>query len=199
MDNLIEQKHANLVEDVKKAILDPVYGVSLNFSLEKAREWYDKKVSSWHFSAYEEECERFEWGNDKEMQEKMAEATNLFISVKNMSRVKNATINVYTTCAYVERERLKTFEEYLDEWLSDALKNSYENPAHNWALILERELWVKVTDDEAYLFSIGALDEDSIRICRQIHPTSIPYDEDKALKEVKHILFDKEENNGRTN
>ena len=46
MDNLIEQKHANLVEDVKKAILDPVYGVSLNFSLEKAREWYDKKVSS---------------------------------------------------------------------------------------------------------------------------------------------------------
>lgn len=37
----------NLLEDVKKCMTDPIYDIIQNFSLEKSKEWYEKRKKQW--------------------------------------------------------------------------------------------------------------------------------------------------------
>ena len=37
----------NLLEDVKKCMTDPISDLLLNFSLEKSKEWYEKRKKQW--------------------------------------------------------------------------------------------------------------------------------------------------------
>lgn len=42
----------NLLEDVKKCMTDPISDLLLNFSLEKSKEWYEKRKKQWDSGSF---------------------------------------------------------------------------------------------------------------------------------------------------
>lgn len=129
------QKEKNILEDVKKSIEDPVYGVSLNYSLEKCEEYYDKRVRQWNNGdinphsnvVVKKEEEVIPYNDLLDLPEAVVQARNLINNLKELERVKKVDYEVQHKAIVVSWRRLKTFEERLEDGLKDALEKASMN------------------------------------------------------------------------
>lgn len=131
---LKKNSHKNLVEDVKKTLTDPIYNVTHNFSVEKSREYYDGWAKEFCDGlvkgnpAIEEEFEVFEYNTLEELQDVIVEAKWLLKALYEMPHVDEEWYMVGDNEVVVMWSRLKTFDEWLNQWLKDALCNAIRDP-----------------------------------------------------------------------
>lgn len=199
------QEEKNILEDVKKSLEDPVYGVALNYSLEKCEEYYDKRVkqwNNWNIDPYtnpgvkkEEEVIKF---NDlADLPRAIEEAKNLLSNLDNMDWVKKARYDVLPHSIRVTRVRLKTFDEWLEEGLKDALERAYTNICADARIYLHNKcgLGWYVWDREIEAFATGLIDYDALKFLHNSQPVKEFEwrDVKNDVQELKRILYDRAE------
>lgn len=197
------QKEKNILEDVKKSIEDPVYGVSLNYSLEKCEEYYDKRVRQWNngdINPYsnvvvKKEEEVIPFNDLLELPEAVKQAKTLIDNLENMDWVKKPSYEVLPKAIVVKWFRLKTFDEWLEDGLKDALEKASMNVYADARLYLHNKCGIEwyIWDEEIAAFSSGLINFDTLKFLHTKHPTQKfewrNMDED--IKELKRILYDK--------
>ena len=136
----------NLLEDVKKCMTDPISDILLNFSIEKSRKGYDERVKqweSWSFRqnpAVEKEEVSFDFGSLSELWLVTTQAHNLYVNLKREDFNKWVDWCIYGQNIVVSWYRLKSFDEWLHDWLKDALVMAIDCP-EDWArMVVEKGL-----------------------------------------------------------
>lgn len=194
----------NLLEDVKKCLEDPVYNLVCNFSLEKSRLYYDKWEKAWDNWCYDnnpavkKEKEVLPFTSLDQLSTLAEEAHNLFRALWKLDYIDGPDWYVWGQNIVITRNRLKTFEEWLEDWLRDALKWAYEEP-EDWArMLLERTLWDWIYSNTAiHLFAEWKIDVELLKRlwtpdkCNKIEGRN--YDED--IKQARLAIEDIEASN----
>lgn len=159
-----------LLEKVQKCMTDPVYDLSQNFSLEKSREYYNKWVEEWNEWHYEwnpaakVESETFSFEDLKWMACASSQAMIFYDNIKNVEFVKEAEWFITNDGVVVDWYRLKTFSEWLTEWITDALMQAYRTPENAVRKILEKELGKGFYENtEIHLFVEWKIDEETLK------------------------------------
>lgn len=136
----------NLLEDVRKSLEDPVYDILQNFSLEKSKEHYNKWAIQWNMwdfrlnLANKQEEEKFPFNTLAELAKQSEEAQNLFNHLLQEDFFKGCEWAVYWQNVVVRWNRLKTFDEWLYDWLKDAITMHYKEPEEGVRKILHNKL-----------------------------------------------------------
>lgn len=139
------KKRDNLLEDAKKCLTDPVFNVIKNFSKEKSKEHYDKWAKAWanwmivDNPAGKEEWIEFPCADLSEMATKSKEAQTLYENMKNLDYIKTLDWRVAWQTIKISRRRLKTFEEWLEVWIRDALIEAIKYPEDGVKILLKNE------------------------------------------------------------
>ena len=197
-------QETNLLEDVQKSLVDPVYDVLQNFSLEKSREYYNKRATQWKLwdfrlnLANEQEEEVFPFTTLTELAEKSQEAQNLFDHLRKEDFFKGCEWCVYWQNVIVRWNRLKTFDEWLYEWVKDALLMHYKEPEEWVRKILVKKLGKWFYDNTAiHMFAEREISENVLRRLGQYEwPRKIEWRNlDEDIKTTIKALHDMEENN----
>lgn len=196
-------KKTNLLEDVQKCMVDPIYDICKNFSLEKSKEWYDKRVKQWDEGNYQynpvakEESVSFDFGSLSEMGLISIQAHNLYTNLKKESFNKGVGWYIYWQNIVVSWYRLKTFDEWLHDGLKDALTIHYKSPEDGIRKMLNRELGWYYQNDAIHLFAEWKIDEEILeRLGHHEPPQAIEgRDLENDIEEAIKALKDIEENN----
>lgn len=194
----------NLLEDVQKCLTDPVYGVAHNFSLAKSREYYAKWEKAWNNWNYKQnpavklEEVSFDFGSLSELWLMATQAHNMYVNLKREDFNKWVDWYIYWQNIVVSWYRLKTFDEWLHDWLKDALYNASQTP-EDWArILLERELgkWV-YTNTAIHLYTEEKIDKETLkRLWTYEKYISLEErDIEEDIEQVKKALEDMEECN----
>lgn len=195
---------SNLLEDVQKCMTDPIYDICKNFSLQKSREGYEKRVKQWESGNYKQnpavkkEEVSFEFANLDDLSLKSIEAQNTFINLKREDFNKWVDWYIYGQNVVVEWYRLKTFDEWLHDWLKDALFMACQTPEDGARKIIERELWNWMYSNGAvHLFIEWIITEDVLKRLGQYEKyQEIKWrDIEEDIEQAKKALKDMEENN----
>ena len=196
---------SNLLEDVQKSLTDPIYDICKNFSLKKSREYYDKWAKQWNQWDYHsnpaDKPERisFAFGNLEWMIDASEQAKNLYNNMKAEDKDYIRWLDwwLYGQNVVVGWHRLKTFDEWLHDWLKEALEIHYKTP-EDWA----RKIIQKVYDwyfqnSDIHLFAEWKVDEEVLqRMGKYEQPQEIKdRDIEKDIEDAKRALEDMEENN----
>lgn len=194
----------NLLEDVKKCLVDSVYDITQNFSLEKSRTYYNLWKEKWDRWDYRLNpvavLERFDfnYSNLAELSLKSMEAQNLYSNIDKDDLFKWVRYCVITWMIRVEWYRLKTFDEWLEQWLKDALMMHYKNP-EDWARkVLQKRLWKWLYDNSSiHMYVEWEITEEQLhRLATYELPRKITWwDIDDDIYQAKKALYDMEENN----
>lgn len=162
--------YPNLLEDIKSCMTDPISDILQNFSLEKSEEFYDKRVKEWNSGNYKQnaadkhEQVSFAFASLSDLATKSIEAHNLFVNVKGQDFVKGADWYIYGQNVVVSWHRLKTFDEWLHDWLQDALCMAYKCPEDGARKILNRVLWEWIYKNvDIHLFMEWRIDVDTLK------------------------------------
>lgn len=202
----MREPESNLLEDVQKSLTDPVYDILQNFSLEKSREYYNKRATQWNMwdfrlnLANKQEEEKFPFTTLTELAEQSQEAQNLFNHLKKEDFFRGCEWCVYWQNVVVRWNRLKTFDEWLYDWIKDAMLLHYKEP-EEWARkIIERKLgkWY-YGNVEVHMFAEREISEDVLRRLGQYEwPRRLEWRvlEDDINAAIK-ALYDLEENNNK--
>lgn len=197
-------KKDNLLEDVKKCLTDPVYDVIQNFSLVKSREYYDKREKSWKSWNYKQnpavklEEVSFDFGSLSELWLMATQAHNLYVNIKREDFNKWADWYIYWQNIVVSWYRLKTFDEWLHDWLRDALYEAHQTPEDWVRILLERELgkWI-YTNTAIHLYAEWKIDKETLKRLwtyeKYMHLEDRDIEED--ITQVRKALEDVEECN----
>lgn len=164
-------KYKYLLEDIEKSLEDPIYGVCQNYSLDKCEDYYNKHVMEWGAgiciwnpaAAYEVEI--IEMNDVCDIASAGRQAANLVASLKDAPFFKEVWYSVKQNEIVVHWFRLKTFDEWLEKGIKDALKDTYEDKYSNAKILLANQ--------EKEWFEWRNIEED--------------------IKEVKRILYDRAE------
>lgn len=198
---------SNLLEDVKKCMTDPIYDIIQNFSLEKSREGYKKRVKQWESGWYsnnpaaKEETVSFPFTSLSEMGLVSIQAHNLYVNLKKESFNKWVDWYVYGQNIVVSWYRLKTFDEWLHDGIKDAIIQASDNPEDGVRLLLEKKLggWV-YHNTTIHLFAEWVIDEETLkRLWTYEKYQSIKgRDIEEDIEQAKKALEDMKENNNVT-
>lgn len=194
----------NLLEDVKKCMTDPISDLLLNFSLEKSKEWYEKRKKQWESGgitnnpvAKKEEVS-FDFGSLSELWLMAAQAHNLYINLKKEDFNKWVGRYMYGQNIVVSWYRLKTFDEWLHDWIKEALILAYQLPEDGARKVLERELgeWT-YTNTAIHMYVEWKIDNETLKRLWQYEKYQNIDDRDveKDIEEVKKALLWMEEDN----
>ena len=197
-------KKDNLLEDVKKCLTDPVYGVIHNFSLKKSKEYYAKWEKIWESWNYKQnpavklEEVSFDFGSLSDLWLMAVQSHNLYVNIKRESFNKWADWYIYWQNIVVSWYRLKTFDEWLHDWLRDALYNAGKTPEDWVRILLEKELgrWI-YTNTAIHLYAEWIIDKETLKRLwtyeKYMHLEDRDMEED--IEQVRKALEDMEENN----
>lgn len=197
----------NLLEDIQKCMVDPIYDICKNFSLEKSREFYDKWAKQWNAGDYKQnpadkhEEVSFPFASLDDLSLKSIEAQNTYVNLKRESFIKGCDWYIYWQNIIVSWHRLKTFEEWLHDGLKDALTIHYKSPEDGIRKMVVREFWWYVSNTDIHLFVEWKIDEETLkRLAHYENPQSIEdRDIEKDIEEAIKALKDMEENNKPSN
>lgn len=194
----------NLLEDVKKCMTDPISDVLLNFSIEKSRKGYDERVKqweSWSFRqnpAVKKEEVSFDFWNLAGIVVSASQANNMYINLKKEDFNKWVEWYIYGQNIVVSWYRLKTFDEWLHDWLKDAIVMACDCP-EDWArMIIERELWEgKYTNTAVHMYVEWKIDNEALKRLWQYEKYQYidGRDIEKDIGEAKKALLWMEEDN----
>lgn len=196
----------NLLEDVQNSLTDPVYDILQNFSLEKSREYYNKRATQWNMwdfrlnLANKQEEVKFPFTTLTELAEQSQKAQNLFDNLRKEDFIKGCEWAVYWQNVVVRWNRLKTFEERLHDWIKDAITMHYKEP-EGWAKkIIERELggWY-YSNVVIHMFAEGEISENVLKRLGQYEwPRRLEWrDIEEDIKAATIALYDIEASNNR--
>lgn len=196
----VKNAHKNLVEDVKKTLTDPIYNVTHNFSLEKSREFYDgwvEEFDKWHIEfnpAVTEEFEVFEYDTLEELQDIIVEAKGLLKALIDMPHTAKEWYMVGDNEVVVTWLRLKTYDEWLETWIEDALYNATSSPYDKAIEMLEDKLGLPyITEGWVDAFIEGKVSEDALQMIFGYHSkyTEVDVCDDcfkNMVEEIKRVL-----------
>ena len=197
----------NLLEDVKKCMTDPISDLLLNFSLEKSKEWYEKRKKQWESGgitnnpAAKKEEVSFDFGSLSELWLVAAQAHNLYINLKKEDFNKWVGRYMYGQNIVVSWYRLKTFDEWLHDWIKEALTMAYNTPEDGVRKVLERELgeWT-YTNTAIHMYVEWKIDNETLKRLWQYEKYQHIDDRDveKDIEEVKKALLWMEEDNKKS-
>lgn len=193
----------NILEDVQKCMVDPIYDICKNFSLQKSREGYEKRVKQWESGWYTnnpaaaEETVTFPFTSLSEMGLLSIQAHNLYVNLKKESFNKWVDWYVYGQNIVVSWYRLKTFDEWLHDGLKDALTIHYKSPEDGVRRMLNREWGWYYQNDAIHLFAEWKIDEESLKRLGHYEPAQAieGRDIEKDIEDATRALYDLEENN----
>ena len=160
----------DLLENVKKCLTDPIEDILQNFSLEKSRTYYAKWAKQWEMGDYKfnlanklEEVS-FPFASLTELSWNATQAQNLYNNLKREDFNKWVGWYIYGQNIVVQWNRLKTFDEWLHDWLKDALIMAYKTP-EDWARkVIEKELWDWMyTNGAVHLFAEWTITKDILK------------------------------------
>lgn len=193
----------NMLEDVQKCMVDPIYDICKNFSLQKSREGYEKRVKQWESGWYsnnpaaKEESVSFDFSSLSELGLFSIQAHNLYVNLKKESFNKWVDWYVYGQNIVVSWYRLKTFDEWLHDGIKDALTIHYKSPEDGVRRMLNREWGGYYQNDAIHLFAEWKIDEESLKRLGHYEPAQAieGRDIEKDIEEATKALKDMEENN----
>lgn len=198
----------NLLEDVKKCMTDPVSDLLLNFSLEKSKEWYEKREKQWDSWSYRQnpaakkEEVSFDFTDLFELEWNAWQARNLYNNLKKEDFNKWVDWYIYWQNIVVSWYRLKTFDEWLHDWIKEALILAYQFPEDGARKVLERELWDgKYTNTAVHMYIEWEIDDETLKRLWQYEGYQHIDDRDieKDIEEAKKALLWMEEDNKKSN
>ena len=198
---------SNLLEDVRKCLTDPVSDILQNFSLEKSRFYYDKwatQRAAWDYKfnpADKQEEVSFDFCSLDELTTKSIEAHNVFVNIKKEDFFKWADWYIFGQNVVVEWHRLKSFDEWLHDWLYEALCQAYQTPEDGARKILEKKLWKWVyTNTAIHCFAEWIITEDVLKRLWQYEKYQAieGRNMEDDIEEAKKALEDMKENNKST-
>ena len=194
----------NLLEDVQKCMTDPIYDIEKNFSLEKSEFHYEKWVKQWESGNYKqnpaaaEETVTFPFASLSEMGLVSIQAHNLYTNLKTKDFNKWVNWYIYGQNIVVSWRRLKTFDEWLRDWLKAALTSACDTPEEGARKILEKELGTSMfRNSDIHLFAEWKITREVLERlgtyerCQSITDRDI----EKDIEEVKKALKDMKECN----
>lgn len=194
----------NLLEDVKKCMVDPISDLLLNFSLEKSEEWYEKRKKqrdSWNYKqnpAVKKEEVSFDFGSLSELWLMTTQAHNLYVNLKKEEFNKWVDWYIYGQNIVVSWYRLKPFDEWLHDWIKEALILAYQFPEDGARKVLERGLgkWT-YTNTAIHMYIEWKIDEGTLKRLWQYEGYQNIDDRDveKDVEEVRKALLWIEEDN----
>lgn len=196
----------NLLEDIQKCMTDPVSDVLQNFSLEKSRKFYKKHVEEWNADLYEanpvalHSVETFAFETLEEMGQQSKQAETMVYNLQGLAFVKWVKWEIRWKNIVVSWYRLKTFDEWLEFWLMDALELARSMP-EDWARqILERKLgdWT-YTNTAIHMYIEWVLTKKQLeRLSKYEWYRSIEeWDLSEEVQKAKDALEDMEEENSK--
>lgn len=163
-------KTDNLLEDVEKCLTDPVYNVIHNFSLEKSKEHYAKWEKAWKSWNYKQnpavklEEVSFDFSSLSELWLMTTQAHNLYVNLKKESFNKWVDWYIHWQNIVVSWYRLKIFDEWLHDWLKDALTEAIECPEDGARMVVERELGKGIYSNTAiHMFAEWKIDRKTLK------------------------------------
>ncbi len=200
----MRKKENSLLEDVQKCMVDPIYDICKNFSLEKSKEWYDKRVKQWDEGNYrnnpvaKEESVSFDFGSLSEMGLVSIQAHNLYTNLKKESFNKGVNWYIYGQNVVVNWYRLKTFDEWLHDGLKDALSQHYERPEDGIRKMLNEKIGGYSQNVDIHMFVEWKIDEETLARLATYEPCqSIEgRDLEKDIEEATKILLWMEDKKG---
>lgn len=198
----------NLLEDVKKCMTDPVSDLLLNFSLEKSKEWYEKREKQWDSWSYRQnpavkkEEVSFDFTDLFELEWNAWQARNLYNNLKKEDFNKWVDWYIYWQNIVVSWYRLKTFDEWLHDWIKEALTMAYNSPEDGARKVIEKELgeWM-YTNTVVHMFAEWKIDNEALKRLWQYERYQHIDDRDieKDIEEVRKALVWMEEDNKKSN
>lgn len=192
----------NLLEDIQKCMTDPVSDVLQNFSLEKSRKFYKKHVEEWDADLYEDNpaalhsVETFTFETLEEMGQQSKQAETMVYNLQKLEFVKWVGWKIRWKNIIVSWYRLKTFDEWLEFWLMDALELASSTPEDWVRQILEKELGGGTyTNTAIHMYIEWELTKKQLeRLSKYENYRSIENrDMDEDVKTAKYALEDMEE------
>lgn len=196
----------NLLEDVKKCMTDPISDILLNFSLEKSRKGYEDRKKQWESGSFrnnpavEKEEVSFEFISLLELEANANQARNLYNNLKKEDFNKWVDWYMRGQNIVVSWYRLKTFDEWLHDWLKDALVMAIDCP-EDWArMVIEKELGEgKYTNTAIHMYIEWKIDNETLKRLWQYEKYQHMEDRDveKDIEEAKKALLWMEEDNKR--
>lgn len=194
----------NLLEDVKKCMTDPVSDILLNFSIEKSRKGYEDRKKQWERGSFRDnpavknEEVSFDFGSLSELWLVSVQAHNLYTNLKKESFNKWVDWYTYWQNIVVSWYRLKSFDEWLHDWLKDALIMATECP-EDWArMVIEKELGEgKYTNAAIHMYVEWKIDNETLKRLWQYerYQRMEGRDVEKDIEEAKKALLWMEEDN----
>lgn len=194
----------NLLEDVKKCMTDPVSDILLNFSIEKSRKGYEDRKKQWESGSFrnnpavKKEEVSFDFWNLAGIVVSANQANNMYINLKKEDFNKWVDWYIYWQNIVVSWYRLKTFDEWLHDWLKDALIMAIDCP-EDWArMVIEKELGEgKYTNAAIHMYVEWKIDNETLKRLWQYEKYQHMEDRDveKDIEEAKKALLWMEEDN----
>ena len=194
----------NLLEDVKKCMTDPVSDILLNFSLEKSRKGYEDRKKQWENGSFrnnpavKKEEVSFDFGSLSELWLVSVQAYNLYTNLKKEDFNKWVDWYMRGQNIVVSWYRLKTFDEWLHDWLKDALIMAIGCP-EDWArMVIEKWLGEgKYTNTAIHMYIEWKINNETLKRLWQYEKYQHMEDRDveKDIEEAKKALLWMEEDN----
>lgn len=190
-----------LWEEVLKCMTDPISDILLNFSIEKSRKGYEDRKKQWESGSFrnnpavKKEEVSFEFTDLFELEWNASQARNLYNNLKKEDFNKWVDWYMCGLNIVVVWYRLKTFDEWLHDWLNDALIMATKCP-EDWArMIIERELGEgKYTNTAIHMYIEWEIDNEILRRLWQYEKYQHMKDRDieKDIEEAARILKENE-------
>jgi hypothetical protein len=180
----------------------------LNFSLEKSKEWYEKRKKQWDSWGYKQnpavknEEVSFDFGSLSELWLVTTQAHNLYVNLKKEDFNKWVDWYIYWQNIVVSWYRLKTFDEWLHDWIKEALILAYQFPEDGARKVLEKGLgkWT-YTNTAIHMYVEWKIDNETLKRLWQYEGYQHIDDRDveKDIEEVRNALLWIEGDNKKSN
>lgn len=191
------RKKDALLEDTKRCLVDPVFNVVRNFSKEKSEDYYKLHADEWARwiiiwnPAGKVERIELPYSDLSEMSAKSKEADTLINNMSKLDYIKWLHWVLEWNAIVIKWQRLKTFDEWLEDGLRDALESAIEWP-EEWARIMLRNEWHTgwYSNAAIHIYAEWKIDIDTLdRLGEWEMPNSIKdVNLDEALEKAKEDL-----------
>ena len=160
----------DLLNSVRQCLAEPTFSIQKNFSIEDSKKHYEKWKKQWDNGDYKQnlavkrEEVSFDFSSLSELWLMTTQAHNLYTNLKKEDFNKWVDWYIYGQNIVVIWYRLKTFDEWLHDWLRDALTMASKCP-EDWArMILERELWEwHYANSMVHMFAEWKIDKETLK------------------------------------
>lgn len=189
---------SDLLKKCQECMANPIADILENFSLEKSKFHYEKWAKQremgdrYQNPADKHEEVSFAFASLDDLAVKSIEAHNLYTNIKAKEFFKGADWYMYWHNIVVSWHRLKSFDEWLHDWLKDALTQHYKDPENGIRKMLDKERWGWLYwNVDIHLWLEWKIDDEAMQRmgryepCQSIEGRDLEKDIEEAVKALK--------------